>query len=504
MDENSIFDNGLYDEQPLTFLNLSFSGVSCVGRMDQLGCRRWTRGHGREGEEFIRNIFHLVMPLFSGRERSQLCSSWLRYEIAKVIWCLHTKNKKRLKSRGKNCKKLAKNLLKEPENCNNFCLWKQYAHLEWLLGNTEDARKVFDTALSTAGSGELKDPEVCELSLLYAELELELAPDTRVATAARAVHILTRLAESSPYGPYTGQVLAIHILKARKAYEHALQDCLCEGRVSDPAATASLDRLVSVVKCFMLFQYLTIGIDAAVQIYEQVFAKLKGALSPEDPGLEASACPPSVSSVLEAVTLMHTSLLRFHMKVSVYPLAPLRQALSEALSLYPGNQVLWRSYVQLQSKSHSASKTRRFFGAITRSAAPLEPWLFAIEAEKMRKQLVETVQRVDGREVYATIPETGLTHRIRALFENAIRSEHGSQCPLLWRMYLRFLVSLGNKDRSKGVFYKALQSCPWAKALYMDAVEYFPDEMQEILDLMTEKELRVRLPLEELELLLED
>lgn len=38
----------------------------------------------------------------------------------------------------------------------------------------------------------------------------------------------------------------------------------------------------------------------------------------------------------------------------------------------------------------------------------------------------------------------------------------------------------------------------------MDAVEYFPDEMQEVMDLMTEKELRVRLPLEELELLLED
>lgn len=43
-----------------------------------------------------------------------------------------------------------------------------------------------------------------------------------------------------------------------------------------------------------------------------------------------------------------------------------------------------------------------------------------------------------------------------------------------------------------------------AQALYMDAVEYFPDEMQEVVDLMTEKELRVRLPLEELELLLED
>lgn len=84
LDENSIFDNGLYDEKPLTSLSLSFSGVSCVGRMDQLGCRRWTRGHDREGEDFIRNIFHLVMPLFSVKERSQLCSSWLQYEIAKV------------------------------------------------------------------------------------------------------------------------------------------------------------------------------------------------------------------------------------------------------------------------------------------------------------------------------------------------------------------------------------------------------------------------------------
>uniref|UniRef100_A0A8C3W8H3 Nuclear exosome regulator NRDE2 n=1 Tax=Catagonus wagneri TaxID=51154 RepID=A0A8C3W8H3_9CETA len=504
MDENSIFDNGLYDERPLTFLNLPFSGISCVGRTDQLGCRRSTRGHNREGEEFIRNVFHLVMPLFSGKERSQLCFSWLGYEIAKVIWCLHTKNKKRLKSQGKNCKKLAKNLLKEPDNRNSFCLWKQYAHLEWLLGNTEDARKVFDTALSIAGSRELKDHELCELSLLYAELEVELLPDVRGAATGRAVHILTRLTENGPCGPYPGQVLAVHILKARKAYEHALQDCLGGGALSDPAPTGSCSRLGTLVKCFMLFQYLTTGIDAAVRIYEQVFAKLKGSASAESCGLEGGASPRSLGGVLEAAALMHTSLLRFHVKVSVYPLAPLREALSEALKLYPGNQVLWRSYVQIQNKSHSASKTRRFFDTMTRSAKPLEPWLFAIEAEKMRKSLVETVQRVGGREIHATIPETGLAHRISALFEHALQSDHGSQCPLLWRMYLKFLVSLGNKERSKGVFYKALQNCPWAKVLYLDAVEHFPDEMQEILDLMTEKELRVRLPLEELELLLED
>lgn len=512
MDGNSIFDNRLCDEKPLTFLDLSFSGVSCVGRLDQWGCRRWTRGHNREGEEFIRNLFHLAMPLFSGKERSQLCSSWLRYETAKVICHLHTKNKKRLKSQGKNCKKLAKNLLKEPENRNNFCLWRQYAHLEWLLGNVEEARKVFDAALGMAAGRGLQDSDLCELSLLYAELEVEVEVELglRGATPGRATHILTRLAESGPYTPYGGQVLAVHILKARKAYEHALQDCLGESSDSNPPPPASLSSLASVVRCFMLFQYLTVGIDAATRTYEQVFARLKAAASPgsneleDGSGILDSSSPQAPSQVLEAVVLMHTSLLRLHMKVSAYPLAPLRQALSEALKLYPGNPVLWRSYLQIQNKSHSASQTRRFFSAITRSTKALEPWLFAIEAEKMRKRLAETVQRVDGREVHITIPETGLTHRIKGLFENAVRSDSGSQCPLLWRMYLNFLVSLGNRERSKGIFYKALQNCPWAKVLYLDAVEYFPDEMQEILDLMTEKELRVRLPVEELDLLLED
>ncbi|XP_049754866.1 nuclear exosome regulator NRDE2 isoform X2 [Elephas maximus indicus] len=504
MDENSVFVHRLSDEKPLTCSTPSFAGVGCVGRMDRLGCQRWSRGHNREGEEFIRNIFHLVMPLFSGEEKSRLCFSWLRHETAKVIWCLQTENKKKLKSQGRNCKKLAKSLLKEPENCSSLCLWRQYAHLEWLLGNTEDARKVFDTALSMVGARELKDAALCELSLLYAELEVELLSDLRGAATSRAVHVLTKLTESGPYGPYSGQVLAVHILKARKAYERVLQDCLDESCIPDPAPTDSFNCLVSLVRCFMLFQYLTMGIDAAVQIYEQVFTKLKGSVSREGTGLEHSGSPRSLASALEAVTLMYTSLLQFHVKVSVYPLTPLREALSEALKLYPANQALWRSYVQIQNKSHSASKTRRFFDAITRSTKSLEPWLFAIEAEKMRKRLVETVQRVEGGEVHATIPESGLTNRIKALFEHAIQSDNGSQCPLLWRMYLNFLVSLGNKERSKGVFYKALQNCPWAKVLYMDAVEYFMDEMQEILDLMTEKELRVRLPVEELELLLED
>ena len=37
----------------------------------------------------------------------------------------------------------------------------------------------------------------------------------------------------------------------------------------------------------------------------------------------------------------------------------------------------------------------------------------------------------------------------------------------------------------------------------MDAISYFPGELQSIVDLMEEKEIHVRVPLEELQLLME-
>ncbi|NWR32181.1 NRDE2 protein, partial [Tachuris rubrigastra] len=414
------------------------SGFNSVGHMDTMLRGRRQIGHCKEGEEFIQNVFHVLFQIFTGKEKSNLSVCWLQYEISKIVQCLQSKKKKKLKAQGRRSKKLAKNFLKAPDNQNNLTLWKLYAYLEWLLGNTDDARKVFDTALGTAGTGGLKSAHLCSLSLLYAQLEVELLESVEGAVTSRAVHILTKLTESAAYVPYSGQVLSVNVLKARKTYEHALQDYLSKTPVSDQVSDA--DQLINLVGCYALFQYLTVGIDAAVLIYTQASERLKASgpqkceKNGEDFGIQ------NFPSALEAVMLLHTNLLRFHMKISVYPLNPLREALTEALKWFPSNQSLWRSYIHIQRKSHSASKARRFFDNITRSADSLEPWLFAIQAEQLRKKLTEKVQRADVGEVHCTIPETGLTNRIVALFEHAVQSENGAHCPLLWRMYLNFMV----------------------------------------------------------------
>ncbi|KAL3320421.1 hypothetical protein Ciccas_000902 [Cichlidogyrus casuarinus] len=88
----------------------------------------------------------------------------------------------------------------------------------------------------------------------------------------------------------------------------------------------------------------------------------------------------------------------------------------------------------------------------------------------------------------------------------------------IWRSYMAFewsCISMRSADkpltvelarerrtRIKDVFYRAIDQLPWAKVLYTDLVTYCPYDVQEVVNLLTERQLRLRTPLEEVDLLL--
>jgi hypothetical protein len=37
------------------------------------------------------------------------------------------------------------------------------------------------------------------------------------------------------------------------------------------------------------------------------------------------------------------------------------------------------------------------------------------------------------------------------------------RCPLIWRLYLRFLYDHGTEDAWRTAFYRAVEECPWVK-----------------------------------------
>ncbi|CAL8291641.1 unnamed protein product [Gadus morhua 'NCC'] len=532
MEDLTLLTQGNEPQRPLSGYDLQNTGVHTVGHMTTLqGSRKWA-GLGKQGEEFLTNAFHLLLPQLAPPHRAALSLCWIRYEKLKVLRCLCGGSKKRLRSQGKSSKRVAKRLLKEPDNRSALALWREYGHLEWLLGNADDARKVFSAATAMGGAKGLGCPALCDLCLLWAQLECEEggAGEGRKggpgdATSAPAVGVLTRLAEGTPSAPGAAAPTPVAVLKARRTYEQALTDRLAalekdlrkwgEGKKGDGP------KLRGLVGCYALYQHLTVGVQATNAVYGQAREGTEGlhrALTlasdnhagasggPGAAGTEAGRlCAQRLAFECEALAVQHAALLRYHLSTSVFPLATLRHALTSSLSAWPQCAPLWTVYLQVENRYHSAGRARRFFHSVTRGRKDIVPRLFAIVAEQQRKQLVDATQRFESHDgALPILPENGLGNRIRGLFGNALLSEMDAHCPLLWRMYMHFLVSEGKLDNAKAIFYKALQNVPWSKGLYMDAVQLFPGHLQEFVDLMTEKELRLRLPLEELDILLED
>lgn len=48
--------------------------------------------------------------------------------------------------------------------------------------------------------------------------------------------------------------------------------------------------------------------------------------------------------------------------------------------------------------------------------------------------------------------------------------------------------------------YRALQHCPNHKPLYMDGIMFFPDLLEEFVDIMTDKQIRIRTTIEEVDM----
>ncbi|XP_060526310.1 nuclear exosome regulator NRDE2 [Cylas formicarius] len=93
-------------------------------------------------------------------------------------------------------------------------------------------------------------------------------------------------------------------------------------------------------------------------------------------------------------------------------------------------------------------------------------------------------------------------NRMANLFKKITRGDMCTRrCGLAWRLYLQFVHSLFSPTTCRNVYYSAVEECPWLKALYIDAAIYIPAELAQIQDLIIEKQLRLHVAPEELDIL---
>ena len=94
-------------------------------------------------------------------------------------------------------------------------------------------------------------------------------------------------------------------------------------------------------------------------------------------------------------------------------------------------------------------------------------------------------------------------HTIRNAFESAVSDLAGAHCPGLWNMYIIFEKTRGDPKKARAVWWRAVQACPWVKALWMMGFQELRNEMNSeelkgLYEMMVEKDLRMHVDLIEL------
>ncbi|XP_005107028.1 nuclear exosome regulator NRDE2 [Aplysia californica] len=457
---------------------------------------------------FLQEILQQAECYFVGSNRTLF--TLLRLDL-EVVKCGATKVSELQKSDRKELKKFGKNLLKEMQNRNNLVVWEAYIRVLWASSDKmSETVSMIDVALGMfLGSTTMSDPEkelgLCHLCKTYSQILLNFEPLEHIGVRGRhsepsaedkkqVMACLGALMESKSFKSVSAyDVSPAFILRIRKRFEKKIEE-LRDSFIAQPCPT-SADVSAAFVDCFALFEFCASDLKTANLVYSSVRENIKS-------HQKKDMLHQPFSFLIRDLYLSQISMLTNIMNISSTPLTVMKNLVDSALQEFPDCPLLLVTLINLESRSHIFGRLRKFFDRTLKNSSSALTSLCAVASEMLRHKTV-TESMGEMNVLQTGISDGGTVHRLRSIFEQVLQKPSSRHCPLLWKLYLTFEAKHGRSNKAKGILYRALQSCPWSKALYMDGIAVFEDvELQEMTDLMTEKEIRVRIPLEEVDLLL--
>ncbi|KAI0191414.1 NRDE-2, necessary for RNA interference-domain-containing protein [Xylaria flabelliformis] len=177
-------------------------------------------------------------------------------------------------------------------------------------------------------------------------------------------------------------------------------------------------------------------------------------------------------------------LLYYHARHGSFRPSLLRDQLTQYLTYFPRNTIFLTLFAWREERLSINDRVRTLLQdtILTRKNESLSSHIFAISHEL----------------------RTGNAHSTRAAFERALSSTVCAHHVGLWIAYIRFCHARKELRAkfSKGVFYRAVQACPWSKDVFMEAFgtlvrEMDSAELRSVYSTMCEKGLRVHVDMDE-------
>lgn len=463
--------------------------------------------------EFVTNVFHSCAQCLKEPDRTAMFLWWLRFERYLVILdkfglCkLPTTKRKKTKSS-------IKEFLKNENNRNNSLFYVEYALFELAMDQEDSALKVLNTAVLAQASMpvmaigcERKKAELCKLHRTLCEILLKKKEesDNKEDGRDKPVAVLLALVLGIPVTQFmSSSDKTKDIETAINKFRHITTELFIsddDHEIADGTENLLPDFLVDWTACYAWLLYLTRSVWEAGVIFEEALQKI--------PPAETSKSLPVLRTTCqrEGIYENYIGLLYHHCRNNsgVYPV--LQETLHRALQEFPNNLHLLAIIANIETTVGSSTCSWWKLSKYFQEGNCVLAQIFQIFFMRYRSGLLQLATQ-HGNEYLKTggptVPDTSMKNRLSALYSRLLNDTFSKRCPMLWRLYLRFLAEHGLEGSYHSTFYRAVEECPWVKVLYVEAVKLLPAELPRLQDLLIEKELRIHVTPDELDILRSD
>lgn len=491
---------------------------------------------------FIHHLFAQTYVKFKEPFRTKIMLMWMDFEceVVKLNSC-----DKMMK---KNLKKLVKTLLKEDRN--NAELVAKYVELEYELSGYDAARALVETSLQSAGSA-LVQAGAGQLYRAGAELELRQLAAQAGAGGRDIIHttrlqwLLLQAGSTHPFTPLgeqgrAGMLSLVDGARDRMVawIQRNMQNCSQQLNFAKGAPFVR-HPLLEILFLYAWLVRFTEGLQEAFECLTKYSAQLAGAAKP---GAPTRFDGPSLTCkfLQESVDKICFDMLWLESQQDVIMRQNLRQFYIGCLESHPTSGYLLGRLGAVEGSTSVVSSVWREVCRMLRDKSMVNP---SLVEQVLRLGLNKFIKVLDPADP-TSIPSIGLGFltQLHNLVEHLVSLPSNRHNPLVWRLLLWTSSQVHPDQESiKTVLYRAIQEVVWCKALYLDTAVYLdrigqlytntrkeivfdtvgetqqveeeeeveakyeeiPGTLEHITELMIEKELRVRLHLQELDVLLE-
>ncbi|XP_032673473.1 nuclear exosome regulator NRDE2 [Odontomachus brunneus] len=417
--------------------------------------------------DFVRKIFHAIAESLPSLQRTSIYVWWLRLE--RLLVSLGKDEPLKHDNKGKKLRTTLKEFLKKDENRNNLYFYKEYALIELEMGRFSNCVNILETAIQSQGacpSAITNENERAALFSVYRTF-IETLLDARTYDESHRQWILKVFSQMIP---------------GESADQNSLVEAYLHGQVRDFLQTAPSengkdtfflsDLECDVIVCYAYFLYVkNDDIQTVIEILRNCIDHSKD-------------CPYLQEMLYES----QIAILQLHYERKHSLQNTLKETLSRSLSTYPDNFYALSVFAIIESE--------------------LPTWRFNSRGTEIGLWRAVTMCLAARRRIGLLMkfdhPDAVIAALNKLLSFHLTLSKIPSTrcCPLLWRLYM-LLLREHNLCEKKGeeIYHESVMQCPWARSIYIDAAEVAPQLLTQIQDVIREKELRMHVTPEELDIL---